>query len=351
MRDLWTSSGVTAPLVALAVGGLLLTGCSEPEEFDEDIVEPEPTDVSDQDLLEEGEEAASPPADEPIAGTHDVPDLDAQCFAEPAAPQVERVTYSVPASWQVEGSCEVLDPDLERLPTGTEAQPAIVVETNTMAYGQVVKPGDSLTDVTHWVGARAGYQAQRQVGVATGTGELAEGTPVLSWMFDLDVGEDDEGGTFTITSTAEDEQVRAVADAIADTVVIQPPAERQADNSAPETLAVVLVETGERPFAVTFDGNCFVLRSGGTEGERTAQECGLDPAEGPIVAGVLGDDVLIGYAPPASMAVQADALEPPYGLTLNTEGATVFAFRIDELPERLTALGDGGEELITTALP
>ena len=361
MPDVLARSGVTAPLVLLTVCGLVLTGCSQPAEVEEPIAEPEPTGMlEDPDPLEEeqGGDSASPsPADdqttvdEPIVGTTDIPDLAEQCFIEPATPQVERVTYTVPSSWQVEGSCEILDPELEQLPTGTETDAAIVIDNTPVAYGEVVQPGESLDDVTAWLGARAGYQAQRQVGTSTGAAQLPEGTPVLSWMFDLDVGADDEGGTFTISTTTQDEQVRAVADAIAETVVIQPPADRQADNSAPESLAVILVEAGDRPFAVTFDGDCFALRPGGAEEGRSDQECDLDPTEAPIVARVLGGDVVVGHAPAASIAVQADGLEPPYGIAANVEGGTVFAFRVDEVPEELTALGKGGEALITTPVP
>lgn len=342
----------------LAVSGLLLVGCAVEEDVDDDIAEPEPTGMlEDPDPLEDQPDGGvtspspgtgeSPGEQPPVVGTIDVPDLDARCSLEPSTPQVERITYSVPSSWQVDGSCQVLDPELDELPQDTESDAAVLVTTAAAGYGEASSPGTAITDVTTWLGARAGYQALRRDATSTGEAAIPEGQPILTWMVDLDVGVDEDGGILTLTTTSEDDRVRALVDAIAETVVIQPPADRQAENTAPESLAVVRTEGGGTPFSVTYDGDCFALRPDGAEGERTDQECDLDPTEAPIVARVLGDDVLVGYAPATSIGVQSDELDPPYGLAANIEGGTVFAFPVSELPTELTAIGKGGEELVT----
>ena len=335
----------------LAASGLVLAGCAAGEEDFQGIAEPEPdaTGQGDPDLLD-GQQGDDGAAASPITGTIDVPVLDAQCFLEPSTPQVERVTYSVPSSWQVDGSCQVLDPELESLPQGAENEAAVLIATAVAGYGEVSTPGDELREVTTWRGARAGYQALRRTGTSAGGAAIPEGQPVLTWMFDLDVGDDEDGGILTLDTTSGEERVRAVVDAIAQTVVIQPPADRQAENTAPEELAVVRTESGDAPYSVTFDGDCFALRPSSAEGERTDLECDLDPSQAPIVAGVLGEDVVVGYAPATSIAVQSSELEPPFGLTANVEDDTVFAFRVSQPPTELTALGRGGEELVTESV-
>lgn len=342
--SLMTSRTASTAVVALSVGALLLAGCTQPDEFG-GVEDTNP--LQDEDPDPDPDPSPTDIPEAPFVGTIDVPDLDATCFLEPSTPQVERVTYAVPSSWQVDGSCQVLDPELEELPQGTESDAAVLVTTAAAGYGEVSSPGNELRDVTTWLGARAGFQALRRTGISTGEAAFAEGQPVLTWMFDLDIGEDEDGGVFTLNATSGDDVVRAVTDAIAETVVIQPPAERVEEDEVSESLAVVRTEGGNAPFSVTFDGDCFALRPGGAEGEPLDESCALDPTDAPIVARVLGGDVLVGYAPATAVAVQSDDLDPPYGLAANVEGGTVFAFRIDELPADLTAIGRGGEELVT----
>lgn len=356
-----SSVRAAAPLSAALVG-LLLTGCIGQQEPPPPIVEPSEDEgvLEDEDpLVEQGasgqpdEPDGSPGEQPPVAPTIEVPTLDAQCVVEPSAPQVETVTYSVPSDWQVEGSCEFIDPDLEEQADGaTESGADIVIADSDARYVDVVATGPGIADVTTWRGARAGYQASRRTGTATGEAANPQGLPLLLWAHDLDAGADDaDGGVFTITTSSDDEQVQAVADAIAETVVLLPPADVQAENNAPESLAVVQVDQGTDPYAVTFDGDCFALRPGGPDEGRADQECGLEPTADPIVARILGEDVLVGFAPGVSIAVQSDELSPPYGLTLNVEGDSVFAFRVAELPTELTAIGPAGEELVTVPVP
>lgn len=336
----------------MAVAGLVLTGCT-PDETEEVLVPPTEDDVvleDDGPLAEDGTATQADGATDdlpPLASSIEVPSLDASCVLDAPAPEVDRVTYNVPSSWQVAGSCGVLDPEMEELPAdGTESGAGVVVSVDPVPFEDVTSPDSAVTDLTSWLGARSGFLAARSTATSTGEGQVPERSPVLTWAFDL-TPEPEQEGTLSIFTNADDERVRAVADAIAQTVVIQPPADRQADNSAPESLAVVRVETGDTPYAVTFDGDCFTLREGGAESGRTDLECDLDPEAGTIVTGILGEDVLVGYAPATSIAVQSDDLAPPYALTANVEDDSVFAFRVDEIPAELTAIGPAGAELVT----
>jgi hypothetical protein len=297
-------------------------------------------------------EATSDPT--PVTPTVDTPDLDAQCTVEPDAGDVATIRYAVPSAWKVEDRCDVLDPDKEELPEQTEVVAAIFVNTSQAPYTEVNEESPASTDLTTWLGARAGYQAARTTSVSTGEALSPEGQPNTTWSFDLDAGTDDQGGVFTLMTGGVDgdayDLAQATVDAIAQTVVLQPAA-GDMPTGAGSDIAVVRTEGGGAPYTVTYDGDCFALRPGGPTDEPTDELCELDPTAGPLVAGVLGGDVVVGYAPATSIAVEGTDVPPPYGLVANIEGGTVFAFRAAQLPSELTAVGPGGEELLTVPAP
>lgn len=280
----------------------------------------------------------------------DTPELDAQCTVEPEGGDVGTVRYAVPTAWKVEDRCDILDPDRDELPEQTEAEAAIFADTSEASYEQVHEDGSASTDVITWLGARAGYQAARTTSVSTGEALHPEGQPNTTWSFDLDAGTDEQGGVFRLTTGAVEgdayDLAQATVDAIAQTVVLQPAAGDMATGPGSD-IAVVRTEGGGTPYTVTYDGDCFALRPGGPTDDPTDELCELDPTAGQLVAGTLGERVVVGYAPAVAVAVEGSDTPPPYGLTASIEGGTVFAFRTEQAPSELTAVGFGGEELFT----
>lgn len=297
------------------------------------------------------------PEPTPVTPAVDTPDLDAQCTVEPEGGDVATVRYVVPSAWKVEDRCDILDPAKEELPEQTETEAAIFVNTSQVSYAEAHEDSPASTDVTTWLGARAGYQAARTTSVSTGEALSPEGQPNTTWSFDLDAGTDEQGGVFTLTTGGVDgeayELAQATLDAIAQTVVLQPAAADMPPGPGSDAgaFAVVRTEGGGAPYTVTYDGDCFALRPGGPTDDPTDELCDLDPTAGPLVAGTLGDDVIVGHAPATSIAVEGTDVPPPYGLTANVEGGSVFAFRATQSPSRLTAIGPGGEELLTVPAP
>lgn len=277
----------------------------------------------------------------------EVPELDARCTLEPEQPQVDTVQYAVPSAWQVDGSCDVLDPDLDELPEAQEVEAALFVSASDVSFEDVAGGGPASEDVVTWLGARAGLQLVRQTSVSTGAAMRPEGQPATSYALDLDPGTDEDGGVVTwSTGPVEGEAydlAKATLDAIAGTVVVQP----AAADEAQEGFSVVRVEGGGTPFAVTYDGECFALHAGAPDGDSTSELCDLDPQAGGLVAGVLGGDVLVGHAPATAIGVEAVGGDPPHGLTASIEGSSVFAVPVDQVPEEVRAVGRGGAELVT----
>lgn len=298
-----------------------------------------------------GRSASDPP---PQPASVDLPPLDAECVLEPPQPEARTIRYVVPSSWQVEGSCELLDPTVEELPDSTEPGVAVVVDVSDAAYGDVLEPGRSLTATTRWVGARANLPSARVAGEHTGEGLRPAGTPSLSWAVDLDAGSDDPGGVLLISTAASTraghDLAVAVADSIAQTVVVRPPAEGPTTSPDERGFAITRVEDGPDPYAVTYDGDCFALRPGGPTHDVADEVCGLDPTADEVVSALLGEDVLVGYASPLAVTVSTPALGGPYGITTPVEGSSLFAFRVDadRLPTDAVVHRAGGGVLART---
>ncbi len=358
-HGLHTSTTTTVALAATA--GLLLTACS-PGTTDDEVAAPDETvtpsatvtpGASPSETADDDPSAPSPsatPSDEatPIIPTVETPTLDTQCVIEPdQLEQVARIRYAVPSSWKVEGRCDILDPDLEELPDQTEVEAAVFVSTSGVSYREAAAPGGAREVQRVWLGARAGYQASRSTAVSTGEAASPEGQPSTSYLVDLDAGADEHGGVLTLsTGVAEGEGydlAKAALDAIATTVVVEPPAE----DAAADGFAVLRSEGGGTPFSVTYDGACFRLRPGAPADDASDELCDLDPREGAIVTGMLGDDTVVGYAPPLAIAVEGAADTTVNALTASIEGGTVFALRAVDVPRQLVAIGPGGEELVT----
>lgn len=365
----------TSTTVALAATvGLVLTACSS-DAVDDDVAAPEETasapatpddettsTPSEDDTPSDGaspSDGTSPSGDDapsdgstPILASYETPELDAECVLEPE--QFEEVTairYAVPSDWRVEGRCDILDPDLEELPDQTEVDAAMFVSVANVEFGVTRESQEASRDRTSWLGARANFQAVRDTYVGTGAAQSEDGQPGTSWVYDLDAGTDEQGGVLTMSTgdvEGEDEYrlAQATLDTIAQTVVIEPPAESADSSPGATEFAILRTEGGGTPFAVTYDGNCFAFRPGGPTNEASDELCDLEPTDGDIVAGQVGDTV-VGYAPPTTIAVQSDDVSQPYGLATSIEGGTVFALPTDEVPSTLTAIGPGGEELIT----
>lgn len=342
-----------APLL-LAVG-LVVAGCTsapDPGDSAPSTPTPDPTTTVPQTpgpSPTDGLEATPEPV--PVTPAVETPELDDQCTVEPGAGDVATIRYAVPSGWKVEGRCDVLDPEKSELPEQTETEAAIFVSTSEVSYAEVHEQRPASTDVTTWLGGRAGYQTARTTSVSTGEALSPEGQPNTTWSFDLDAGTDEQGGVFTLTTGGIDgdayDLAQATVDAIAQTVVLQPAAGDMATGS---DIAVVRTEGGGAPYTVTFDGDCFALRPGGPSDAPTEELCELDPTAGPLVAGMLGEDVIVGHAPAAAIAVEGTNAGP-HGLTTSIEGGSVFALRTDQAPSELTAIGPGGEELLSVPAP
>lgn len=347
-----------------ATVGLVLTACTGESGEDQSAAPDQPTPVASPSpdgttSPTTSPPAPSPPDEETTPGpllTVETPDLDHRCEVEPERlPEIERISYAVPSAWRVEGRCDVLDPDLEELPDSTEVDAAIFVNISGGDFERTTEDSPAQRDVTTWLGAHAGFPAVRSTYVGTGEALSEDGQPGTSWSYDLDPGGDDQGGILTLsTSDAGDgaayTRTQATLDAIAQTLVIQPPASQPASSPGDTEFSVLRVEGGGTPMTVGHDGDCFTLRPGGPGDAVTDRLCDLDPLAGDLVAGMLGEDVVAGYASPLAVAVQSDSVTPPYGLTSAIEGSSVFAFEVDRAPEELTAVGPGGEVLHTAPL-
>lgn len=359
----------TSTTVALAATvGLVLTACSS-DPADDDVAAPEETaSVSatpDDDATSTTSDEDSPsgdsspssdeaPSDEstPILASYETPELDAECVLEPEQfEQVTAIRYAVPSDWKVEDRCDILDPDLEELPEDTEVDAAIFVSVADVDFGLTRESQEASRDRTSWLGARANLQAVRDTYVGTGAAQSEDGQPGTSWVYDLDAGTDEEGGVLTLATgdvEGEDEYrlAQATLDTIAQTVVIEPQTEIGDGSPGATGFAVLRTEGGGTPYAVTYDGDCFAFRPGGPTDDASDELCDLEPTSADMVAGQVGDTV-VGYAPPTTIAVQSDDLSQPYGLATSIEGGTVFALPADQVPSTLTAIGPGGEELVT----
>lgn len=361
----------TTRTIALAASaGLALAACSGDPVPDEEAAPEEtptasspetaPTSPADTMPGDGGTDGSPTPADDPtptpadeatpILASIDTPELDSQCVLEPQLEQVDTIRYAVPAAWRVEDRCDILDPDLEELPQQTEVDAAIFVGVADVAFSRTRGPSPTRRDTTTWLGSRAGFQAVRETYVGTGAAMSEDGDPGTSWSYDLDAGTDEQGGVLTLRTgdvePTDDQFVQATLDTIAQTVVIEPAAQATGSGPGQVEFTVLRVEGGGTPYAVTYDGDCFAYRPGGPTDEVADEVCDLDPTAGHVVAAQLGDTV-VGYAPPTTIAVQSDEIRPPYGLATSIEGGTVFAVPAADLPPTLTAVGPGGEELVT----
>ncbi len=352
-----TTTVALATTIGLALAGCTGAGTNEASGGnDETVAEPAtPAAASPSVRGDEPTRAASPSTEAtPVAASIETPELDTRCVIEPAQlDEIAAVRYAVPADWKVDDRCDVLDPDLEELPDSTEVDAAIFVNVSAGDFDQNDEQSPAQRDVTTWLGARAGFPAVRATWVGTGEAMSEEGRPGTTWTYDLAPGADDrgDGGILTLSTSAvdgEDEYTLAQAtlDAIAQTVVIEPPAESPASRPGETDVTVLHTELGGSPFAVTYDGDCFSYRPGGPSHEASDEVCDLDPTAGAVVAAQVGDAV-VGHAPPATIAVRSDGSAPPHGLAAAIEGGTVFALPAAELPASLTAIGPGGEELVT----
>lgn len=344
-----------APLL-LAVG-LVVAGCTsapDPGASPASTPTPDPTTTAPQTPAPsptDGLEATPEPT--PVTPAVETPALDDQCTVEPGTGDVATIRYAVPSAWKVEGRCDVLDPEKSELPEQTETEAAIFVSTSEVSYAEVHEDSPGSTDVTTWLGARAGYQTARTTSVSTGEALSPEGEPSTAWSFDLDAGTDEQGGVFRLMTGGVDGEAydlaQATLDAIAQTVVLQPAAGDMPTGPG-SNLAVVRTEGGGAPYTVTYDGDCFALRPGGPSDDPTEELCELDPTAGPLVVGMLGQDVIVGYAPAAAIAVEGPDTGP-HALTAGIEGGSVFALRTEQPPADLTAVGPGGEQLLTVPAP
>lgn len=285
----------------------------------------------------------------PITPTMQTPDLDERCTVEVDLLGIDEVSYAVPSDWKVDGGCAILDPELDELPQQTEVEAAIFVSVNDASFRQVTAPGGPDETQEVWLGARAGYQASRATAVSTGEALRPEGWPTTSYLVNLGPGTDDGGVLTMSTGVGEDDgyaRARAALDVIADTLTITP----AADDETSDGFTVLRVQGGGTAYAVTFDGDCFHYRPGNPSDDPTAELCDVDPQDGVIVAGELEDSTLVGYAPPAAIGVEGDTNDTVHALTASVEGGSVFALTTAEMPSELTAVGPGGEELVTAGI-
>ena len=290
--------------------------------------------------------AVAPDPDGPSLAAPRTPPLDSRCVVEVDVGDVDRIAYAVPAEWQVDDRCDLLDPTGGRSPSESEAEVAVTADVTEVAFPTTVEPGPATTDEVDALGARSNRQVLRRASVSTGAAASPDGQPTTAWFFDLDAGTDEAGGTFVLsTARATGETydlARTMVDEIAGTVVIDPPAPVDAP-SGDGSFAVLRTEGGGTPVTVTHDDGCFSLRPGGPTDEVTEQLCDLDPVgDDPIVAADLGG-FTVGFAPPATTLVEGD--EQPGGLATSIEGGSVFAIPTADLPTQLTAIGPGDEPL------
>lgn len=350
-------SHTLAPITAVAVAAVTLSACTA----DGDEVaapdrgtSPEPgasaTAAPAQPMspTPTGQPSQQPASEQPpLVPAVDTPELDERCAIDPDHARIEEVRYAVPSSWMVEGRCDVLDPELDELPAETEAEAAIFVSTADVSFREAAAPGGARDVERVWLGARAGYQVSRSTGVSTGEAQAPAGRPSTVYLVDLDAGTDEDGGVLTLTTGVPDGEAydlaRATLDTIADTVVVRPAAEDGPD----EGFTVRRTEGGGAPDSVTYDDGCFRLHPGAPDEAATDELCDLDPRDGTIVSGVLGDGTVVGHAPPLAIGVEGATDATVNALTASIEGGSVFALRAVDVPGRLTAIGPGGEDLAT----
>lgn len=331
-------------LSALSVT-LLLAACSAGDE-PEDAVTPTPTGsdarataVPSPSPRPDTAPTASPTPGEPVAvPDDDVPALDARCTVQTDAPDSVTVEYAVPSSWQVEGRCDLLDPDREELPDATDVEVAVVVSVTGAAYADVAGPDPGRRDTSTALGAVAGLQRSRTTGTSTGVGLSPEGRPLLSHAVDLDPGTDDDGGTLTISTGVGGDDfplAAAAVDRIAATVVVRP----GADVSVP---VVLRTEGGGAPLAVTADQGCLRLHDGAPTDPVVAEVCDLGQ---PPVATVVEGAVVVGVAPPGTTLVRpAGPGDGPGAVTSSAEGGELFAMPVADVPDEVVMVAPGGDQ-------
>ena len=211
-----------------------------------------------------------------------------------------------------------------------------------MSAPRIVRP--SRRDEDRFVGAVAGLQAVRIAGVSTGEALRPDGTPTLTHAVDL---AGDDGGTTLVLATAVGSERFDLAaealDRIADTIVVQPGAAPDVLAPGTDRIAVTTVAGGGTPYTVTHEDGCLQLRPGGPGDEAVDEACDLAT---PMSATVLDGDVVVGVAPPTATLVRGEADAAPAGaLTTSVEGASLYAWRADEVPDVVTAVDAAGGEL------
>ena len=284
-----------------------------------------------------------------------VPDLSARCTAEPDADSglaIEQVEYAVPEGWQVDGSCEFLDPALDELASETQPDTALGIRVEPVDFATAAA-GDELDRVRRWIGARSGHQAVRLAGESSGEGLRPAGEPTVRWLVDLDPGSDDAGGTLVLSahpSGGADLALAAEAvDRIAQTVRVVPAAD-------PDAVVVTRVEGGGQPWTVTHgpDDGCLRLRAGGPDDEVQDEACDVSaPDDGPSGAVLTDGDVRVvaGLAPATAVRVETDADATLAGsVTTAVEGASLDAHPAPQAPVEVTAVDAAGTPIGSTTV-
>lgn len=284
-----------------------------------------------------------------------VPDLSARCTAEPDADSglaIEQVEYAVPEGWQVDGSCEFLDPHLDELASATQPDTALGIRIEPVDFATAAA-GDELDRARRWLGARSGHQTVRMAGESTGQGLHPAGEPTVRWLVDLDAGTDETGGTLVLSAHPSDGADLALAaeavDRIAQTVRVVPAAD-------PDAVVVTRVEGGGQPWTVTHgpDDGCLRLRAGGPDGEVQDEVCDVSaPADGPTGAVLTDGDVRVvaGLAPATAVRVETDADATLAGsVTTAIEGASLYAHPAPQVPVEVTAVDATGAPIGATTV-
>lgn len=330
-------------LAAVAGTALVLSACSTGAPTDASApTSPRPTSTDGT----TGTTEVTTPTDGGTAA-EEVPDLSTRCTAEPDADTelaVEHVEYAVPEDWQVDGSCEFLDPALDGLGPETQPDTALGIRIEPVDFATAAA-GDELERVRRWIGARSGYQAVRLSGESSGEGLRPAGEPTVRWLVDLDPGTDDAGGTLVLAAHPSDgadlELAAEAVDRIAQTVRVVPAA-------TSGTAVVTRAEGGGQPWTVThgLDDGCLRLRAGGPDGDVQDEACDLPaPDEGPSGAVLTDGDVRVvaGLAPATAVRVETDADATLAGsITTAVEGASLFAHPAPQVPVEVTAVDAAG---------
>lgn len=263
--------------------------------------------------------APSTPAPTPGATETETQVVTSTCTLEPNQDGLPSVTLTYPSDWQVDdtdaAACRNFDPGDPSVEPATEASGVDVrAYVDAIDFARAAEPGPELTEASRLPTTVDGFQAVRVQGTTTGEGLGPAGTRRTTWIVDLDLGTDGDGGVLVIGASdrGADDYASAVdvADDIARSAVI-------GDQVVGAGTTIARSEGGGRPFTVVYRDGCVSLFAGSERGTALDEVCDLPADE---LAAVMLEDgdlrVVAGVTSP-----EADVVR----LRSNTDAARAVA--------------------------